>query len=141
MATDRGERRCRARRQILRRAVRYAACHRVGLIWIDQDSNNQDDREDKEAGIQCMDLVYKKSQSPVGLLNFRVTRQEDVDILELLLSDEVQHGIGQSTLEQLNDITDFFEKLAADRCFTRSLILQETVCAGGEPSLSKSHNL
>ncbi|KAL8664898.1 MAG: hypothetical protein Q9168_007815, partial [Polycauliona sp. 1 TL-2023] len=143
-----GERANRARPHILMRALRYAASYRCGLVWIDQECIDQDDREDKEAGIQSMDLVYKRAKFPVGLLNIRIVDQKHMDTLALIRSKPVREERHPPTPGQLNDITDLFEALSADPWFTRSWILQEVVCAGDiklciehEPSLSKSSDL
>ncbi|KAL8989244.1 MAG: hypothetical protein Q9177_001827 [Variospora cf. flavescens] len=123
------ERANRARWQILHRAFRYAASYYCGLIWIDQECIDQDDREDKETGIQSMDLVYKRAAFPVGLLNFRIRTQQEMDTMALIVSIAKGYRISPTEV-QIDGIIHIFEALTADAWFSRSWILQEVVCAG-----------
>jgi hypothetical protein len=71
--TKNGLRKGRAPRNAVDRAMKYAAESCIRLIWIDQECLEQDNRTDKENGIQSMDLVYSRSLYPLGLLNSCMT--------------------------------------------------------------------
>ena len=134
----------RAPPHVLRRAARYAASKECGLIWIDQECIKQDDRDDKENGIQSMDRVYSNSKYPVGILKLRLQTQEELDAFALLASDEMTE-YGRSVMEgvpweriihlvpgdEMQQVTMFQVLLAivSDRWFTRSWITQEALCS------------
>lgn len=53
---------------VLDGVIKYAVCHGIHLIWIDQECINQDDFREKETALLSMDLVYRSSNYPLGLL-------------------------------------------------------------------------
>ena len=59
VSRKRGDRENNAPKKVLDRAIAFAAFHNIHLIWIDQECIGQDDRTDKECGIQSMDLIYE----------------------------------------------------------------------------------
>jgi hypothetical protein len=73
------------------RVVRFAQSINVSKLWIDKECIYQrpEDRhsfpEDKEHGVQIMDVVYGDSPFSVGLLTVELAHQHEVDLLSKLL--------------------------------------------------------
>ena len=122
--TAKGQRPNEAPSVILSRAVAFAAYHNLGLVWIDQECIEQEDREDKEQGIQSMDLVYQQASHAVALLTVRITSQAYVDALSKLVQGE------ELTPSELVDAVEALELIAADRWLERAWCFQETAAAG-----------
>lgn len=127
--TAQGPRANKAPSSILDRAIAYAAEYGLGLIWIDQECINQDDRDDKENGIQSMDLVYERATHPVGLLKHHIDSQAHLDVMELLAQG------APCGLEHFDAMIEVLEILRDDRWFSRTWCLQEATSAGGDMAL------
>jgi len=75
------------------RAIAFAEHIGINLLWVDQDCIPQSDfrflgREDEKAvAIQHMHEVYRNCSASVGLLTVQIQRTEQVEGLDLLLSD------------------------------------------------------
>ena len=119
-----GQRPNRAPSVILARAVAFAAHHNLGLVWIDQECIDQEDREDQEQGIQSMDLVYQQASYAVALLTVRITSQAHVDALSKIVQGE------ELTPSELLDAVEALEIIAADRWLERAWCFQEAAAAG-----------
>jgi len=145
ISTPRGVRPGRAPRDVVKRAIKFAASRGVKFIWIDQECIEQDDREDKELGVQSMDLVYQRSYYPLGLLEVKIENQNLMDAMAQAVGrrnrEGDQKGVGQRTdvffenqepvtEEELRSLTEVLELLATDRWLSRAWILQETVLSG-----------
>lgn len=87
-----GTRDSKAPSYVIDRAVRAAAEYGIRLIWIDQECIDQDDREDKEFGIQSMDLVYEQAFLSFCMLTMRIHTKERRDIFKLL-TQHSGHGL------------------------------------------------
>jgi len=138
--TTSGFRHSQAPREILDRAMKYAAIEGVRLIWIDQECIEQTDRSDKEFGIQSMDLVYQRASHPVGLMNAYIKTQAHMDaLLKIVLGEPF-------TTEEYESAVEVLELLAEDRWLSRAWIYQEVAAAGDtmellircDPGLDKS---
>ncbi|KAH8653277.1 heterokaryon incompatibility protein-domain-containing protein [Tricladium varicosporioides] len=137
---------------ILRRAIRYASSKGCGLIWIDQECIHQQDRDDKENGIQSMDGVFANSLFPVGILRTRIDTQEHLDAMAMLVSEQMQQfgeflmssGLAQApwdvspapllqgipwTAKQQLQMLEVLLIILSDSWFTRSWITQELICS------------
>jgi hypothetical protein len=145
VSTTRAVRPGRAPRDVVKRAISFAASRGVRFVWIDQECIEQDDREDKELGVQSMDLIYQRSYYPLGLLEVKIERQNQMDAMAQAIGrrnrEGDQKGVGQRTdiffenqepvtEEELRSLTEVLELLATDRWLSRAWILQETVLAG-----------
>ncbi|KAL8664897.1 MAG: hypothetical protein Q9168_007814, partial [Polycauliona sp. 1 TL-2023] len=148
--TSQGPRAGRAPRQILDRAIKFAASRNLKLIWIDQECIDQDNREDKELGIQSMDAVYIRSRYPLGLLTCIVPSQRHIDVLALAIArrniEGSRKGIGLDsttmleiqapfTAIELESLLEILQVMAKDRWLKRAWILQETVLSGNNMTL------
>lgn len=122
---NKGTRANKASTTTLTRAIRFAAEHEIRLIWIDQECMEQDDREEKELGIQSMDMVYQEATHTLILLNVRIATQGQMDGLCKALE-----GAEYTSQEEFEDAVDVVESIAADRWFTRAWCFQEVAAAG-----------
>lgn len=133
--TKTGERASRAPAHVLERAIAYAGDTELSFIWIDQECIWQDDEDDKERGIQSMDLVYQRSAHPIGLLNAVFNSRESLDILEQLIEGR------EIEMKNMEDLADFLELLNEDLWFTRTWILQESTAGGLDMQLLARHDI
>ena len=145
--TGRGLRRGRVPRDIMDRALRYAAKKGLSFIWIDQECIEQDDPVEKELAIQSMHLVYRRSEFPLGLLTAKLARQDHVDALNFAIrysngdsvlrdADAKSEGfVGIAGRERpiqsfIRSFAEVLKIMARDRWLTRGWIMQEMVLAG-----------
>ena len=109
---------------VLHRSVIYAMHKNISAVWIDQECINQDDPQDKEDGIQAMDIVYEESRQPIAVLECYLDRQEHVDVLVAAVEgEEFEPGLIEALAELL-------EALLIDPWFSRAWTLQESISAG-----------
>ncbi|KAI4195057.1 MAG: hypothetical protein LQ350_007422 [Teloschistes chrysophthalmus] len=148
--SSQGLRAGRAPRRVLDRAIRFAASRNVKFIWIDQECIEQDNREDKELGVQSMDLVYLRSRFPLGLLTCTFDEQDLVDYLAQAIArrnreglekgmglrfDELLAGQEPFSAEELVGLNQALGTIAQDRWLKRAWILQETILSGNSMTL------
>ncbi|KAK6062991.1 hypothetical protein SCUP515_12833 [Seiridium cupressi] len=118
---------------IMERAIAFAASKGLTFIWIDKECIDQEDRDDKEAGIQSMDLVYQRSSWPVGLLNCSFDKQSELDMWDFMIQGQ---DIPTSRMQELKKTLG---KVVRDKWFTRAWILQEAVSGGTGMTLLARH--
>lgn len=119
-----------APKEILDRAIYIAANNGLRLIWIDQECIDQDNRMDKEFGIQSMDVVFERAAMVIGPLSLTIESDIEWKALKLLKIDEnlsesdfyrtasarlAEHGL---------EVLGILESLVSERWFTRAWILQ-----------------
>lgn len=111
---------------VLHRAIAFASDHHLNAIWIDQECILQEDTQDKEDGIQAMDIVYQESSHPVAIIEFGFQTQEEVDVFASI-ADPERYAFDPLKMDDLyNVLTD----LSADAWFSRAWTLQESASAG-----------
>src|SRR2546423_5680856 len=66
--------------------MKFAALPGYSLIWIDKECIMQDDPQDKELGIQSMDLVYERAPLCVALLDYTIETQEQLNLLAIAMA-------------------------------------------------------
>lgn len=132
--TREGIRKGTAPREIVERAVKFAASVGARFIWIDQECIRQDNREDKELGIQSMDLVYRQSSWPLALMDTIFT--DTVHILALQQAFErgytymARQTQAPASRQEILSVTVAMRLLSQDRWLTRAWILQEAILSG-----------
>lgn len=90
---------------ISERVVSHAG---VKLLWIDQDSIEQDDLKDKERGVQSMDLVYVRPSHPVAILDNIIESESHLNALRTVVEKRDRASGGR-----LKDLeTDEWQSLA-----------------------------
>ncbi|KAI1615158.1 hypothetical protein EDD37DRAFT_390924 [Exophiala viscosa] len=141
--TNDGLRDCNVPRNILSRAISYAAQYIVPFIWFDRECIVQEEPSQQWLGIQSMDIVYQRSSHPLGILQTRINTQAQLDLLARMV--EGQH-IPPTDLPALLELLQLIEQ---DKFFTRAWTLQESTSAGfdmrlliqHEPNLTKPETL
>ncbi|KAI9859243.1 MAG: hypothetical protein M1813_007017 [Trichoglossum hirsutum] len=118
--TSNGDRKNRAPKTILDRAIRFAMEVGLKLIWIDQECIEQDDRLDKELGIQSMDQVFQNALIAIAVLNCKITKQEHLDAL----FDLVEGREDMSRVEVVHAL-EVLELIFADDWHSRAWCFQE----------------
>ena len=118
---------------VMSRAIKFAANKSQRFIWIDKECIDQEDRNDKEAGIQSMDLVYQRSAWPVGLLNSEFNEQSHLDIWDCLIQRQ------DIASERVRDLLEVLKILGEDKWFSRAWILQESVSGTVKMTLLAQH--
>ncbi|KXS98700.1 hypothetical protein AC578_1253 [Pseudocercospora eumusae] len=113
--------------EVIERALKFATCVGLSAVWIDQECINQSDREDKEAGINSMDIVYENAQTSLGLLSLQITDQKFLHFL-----DEEQIQGMQFNSESVHDLRRFIEWIDTERWLTRAWCMQESWSAGSK---------
>ncbi|KAG4431451.1 hypothetical protein IFR05_013063 [Cadophora sp. M221] len=128
--------------EVLDRAIHFAAYHKIRFIWIDQICIDQDNRTDKELGIQSMDLVFQRATFTAGILTTSIDEPRHAEALEALRRARHKDDYGffpppgvklngeEDLISRAWDIVELYEMLASDRWLTRAWILQEAACAG-----------
>ncbi|KAI4953615.1 hypothetical protein J4E91_002463 [Alternaria rosae] len=77
------------------RVIRFAQSIKISKLWIDKEciyQRREDEHtfpEDKEHGVQIMDVVYGDSTFSVGLLTVELAREREIDLLSELLQREI----------------------------------------------------
>ncbi|KAH6724682.1 heterokaryon incompatibility protein-domain-containing protein [Leptodontidium sp. MPI-SDFR-AT-0119] len=128
--------------EVLDRAIHFAAYHNIRFIWIDQVCIDQDNRTDKELGIQSMDLVFQRAMFTAGILTTSIDEPRHAEALNALRRARYKNDYGyfpplgvklngeEDLMSRAWDIVDLYEMLASDRWLTRAWILQEAAYAG-----------
>jgi hypothetical protein len=125
-----GTRDNRAPKEVLDRAILYAAYNGLRLIWIDQECIEQSDREDQEFGIQSMDLVYERAASSVALFNVCIQKQAHLDaFFKAVHNEEFSQPV-----DFINAI-EVLELVLEDQWTSRAWCFQEAASAGDSMSL------
>lgn len=69
------------RDEVLERVLRYANHIGIFRLWIDKECSPQEDLVEKQTAMDSMDLVYRHSRHPVGLLAVVFDDQSEVNYL------------------------------------------------------------
>lgn len=126
-------RQTKVRDELLNRVIRYARSVKVTRIWIDQECIIQEDEEAKSIAMDSMDLVYKCSNWPIGLLSVMLQSQQEVDVLQNLLRGVFVLRDCDRRFPRLSDdgtcnvdaALAILELLYGDRWWDRAWIFQE----------------
>jgi hypothetical protein len=116
---------------LLSRVIPFTAHEGLRFFWIDQECILQDDPDDKELGIQAMDLVYENAECCVAILNAHISEQSHIDALDHLFECPPD-GID---LEILPLLLEVLEIIIADPWFERAWCLQESTSGGRNMTL------
>lgn len=144
--TDRGIRPSRAPSSVLERSVSYAITRGVPFVWIDQECIDQDDSNDLEQGIQCMDQVYRTATHSIGLLSTKLHAESTLRTFTRILShirdksnrsdDSWQTSWHDPVDPQsLSDVNHLLFQISSDRWFRRNWTYQEASCTQGQMQL------
>ncbi|PMD53098.1 uncharacterized protein K444DRAFT_619767 [Hyaloscypha bicolor E] len=127
--TPNGLRRSRAPDYVLSVAMDYARVHDIPFVWIDQECIEQQQLDDKEQGINSMDIVYRRGRRTLGILTAELTTQPLVDALAALNANEMPTRREAET-ELMHAGYDLFCILDKQRWFKRAWVFQERWLSG-----------
>ncbi|KAF3916937.1 hypothetical protein ABW21_db0208747 [Orbilia brochopaga] len=121
---------------ILLRAAAFSQHHGYQLLWCDQESIDQNDRADKEPGVQAMDIVYQDAAVCLTPLDVEIDTQDELDALALATKpgpfpdwEEWIEWVEEVPLDKLFAMAEVMQKIAADEWFGRSWTFQESTTA------------
>lgn len=117
---------------LLRRVINFARECGIDYFWIDQECIEQDDPDDKDVGIQAMDIVYQMAEQSVAVLEVQIDQQRHLDALGLL---QICDGEEDLTPTHLQDLIEALEIVLSDRWFERTWCLQESTSAARKMAL------
>ncbi|RDW83486.1 hypothetical protein BP5796_04977 [Coleophoma crateriformis] len=140
---DGSTRKVRAPKDVIDRAVDFAAQNGYRMIWIDQECIDQDDGPEKELGIQSMDIVYQRAHMSIGLFRTTFVEQRHLDALllffEMLVGTSFQkrgpHPLRACRSLRLEVLAEALKMILEDRWNTRGWILQEAFSASGRMTI------
>ncbi|KAB5529080.1 hypothetical protein GE09DRAFT_1253401 [Coniochaeta sp. 2T2.1] len=149
----------RVRNSILGRIFNYMRTIYVDLLWIDQHGIIQDtngckrpkfDHEaciQKREGMEVMDLVYKFSNHPVGLLGRPITSAQELELLANLLQRKLTSGTGayiqlsrNRNPEEAWTALEMLHRITKDDWWHRGWIFQENYKGGIKMNLLIKHS-
>jgi hypothetical protein len=127
--TINGSRPSRAPDYVLSASVDYARAHDIPFVWIDQECIEQEQLDDKELGINSMDMVYRRGCRTLGILPAELTTQQLVDALATLNTNEMLTQ-RETEAELMHAGYDIFCILDEQRWFKRAWTFQERWLSG-----------
>ena len=78
-------RRSKVRDVILHRILRYAKHKNVCRFWIDKECSPEEESSEKQTTMDSMDILYRTSRHPIGLLAVILETQIEVNYLQSLM--------------------------------------------------------
>jgi hypothetical protein len=132
----------RTRRLVIQRALRYA--NRVGSphIWVDQDCIDQEDIDKKRVAMDSMDIVYSRSEHPVGLMATIINTEGEICALRSLLDSELASEKDVTIRcdgQMIEQMMNLLERFSRDRWWSRAWIFQEEYLAGTSMNILIRH--
>ena len=127
-------RRSKVRDVILCRILRYAKHKDLCRFWIDKECSPTEESTEKQTTMDSMDLLYRTSRHPIGLLAVILETQIEVNHLQsLMLGHAIVRGSEDgyprlrfsTTSNESLGIFDVLVHLHTDRWWTRAWIFQE----------------
>lgn len=117
---------------LLKRVVAYAAKEGMRLIWIDQECIDHNDEDDKDLGIQAMDLVYEQAVCSLAVLQACIVEQRHLDALTIVHIDPTGETMCDA---ELRDLLEALTVIISDPWFERAWTLQESTSAARRMTL------
>lgn len=126
----------RIRDDVLDRVIQYTISQSISSFWMDQECINQRDKRAKADAMRVMDIVYRRSHHPVGVLSVPLTHQKHVNHLRQLLEGscvgELDKFPGrlqpQVSFSKARKILQTLFRVTCDPWWTRRWIFQEEYC-------------
>jgi ribosomal protein L31E len=122
------------RDEVLKRVLRYANHIGKCRIWIDKECSPQENSVKKQTAMDSMDLVYRLSRHPIGLLAIVFDDQSEVNYLQMLMmgsavarrSEDEYPRLAHSAISRTSlGIFDVLVHMYEDRWWSRAWIFQE----------------
>lgn len=121
---------------VLDRVIKYIASQGISSFWIDQECINQANKRLRAEAMQSMDVVYRRSRCPVGVLSVPLTRQRHVNHLQKLLTGSLAEDVGDRhgrvqlliSFSKAYKVLQTLFRIMCDPWWTRRWIFQEEYC-------------
>lgn len=121
---------------VLDRVIKYIASQGISSFWIDQECINQANKRERAEAMQSMDVVYRRSRFPVGVLSVPLTRQRQVNHLQKLLTGSLAEDVGDRygrvrlliSFSKAYEVLQTLFRIMCDPWWTRRWIFQEEYC-------------
>lgn len=136
----------------LERVILFAQSEGIDKLWIDRECIFQrpgDDPDDKNLGVQIMDVIYGESEFSVGLLTTSLIYQHEIDMLAELLSraifqkpddtDDPKYKRDPNMEMKILQIQTLILRLLSDSRWSRGWIFQEDHLASDRMTLLIPH--
>lgn len=129
-------RRNRALDKVLDRAVDFVKTCGLRMIWIDQECLPQTDEDDREIGLQAMDIVYNRAIITAGLHSTAMTSLNQIGAIEALA--QVFRPKTRASLHDvfltavIPPVLDFLNSVTKEKWYQRAWIAQESISASGK---------
>lgn len=135
----------------MERVILFAQSRDITKIWVGIECIYQKEGEkakyenDKELGVQIMDIVYGESAASVGLLTTIFTRQKEIDFLAALLRRSIFVKAEEKEEPELKpavsrgELLKVIEKVLSDPRWSRGWIFQEDHLASAKMTLLLPH--
>ncbi|KAI8226611.1 hypothetical protein K4K54_003667 [Colletotrichum sp. SAR 10_86] len=126
----------RALDEVLDRAVDFVQTCGLRMIWIDQECLPQTDEDDREIGLQAMDIVYNRAIVTAGLHSTVMTSLSQIGAIETLLevfrpaTRASLHGVFLTAV--IPPVLDFLNSVTKEKWYQRAWIAQESISASGK---------
>jgi len=114
---------------VAHRSLQFASSRGISCFWIDQLCIQQDDPEDVERHLQCMQKVFAESVYTFAPLSFCFATASALDSFEFFLQCRFQSLNGEKAiLESAEKALKLFKLIVEDRWFQRAWTYQERRC-------------
>jgi hypothetical protein len=121
---------------VLDRSAAFAQRHGYQLLWCDQECIDQEDPEDKEPGIQAMDVIYERAAVCVAPLDARIITQAELDALATATKpapfpdwENWHEWLEHMPWERILAMAKVIKAIPSDPWFSRAWIFQESTAA------------
>ncbi|KAF4951697.1 hypothetical protein FSARC_12848 [Fusarium sarcochroum] len=131
----------RASDEIIDRAIDFAQTCGLRMVWVDQECLPQQDSEDREIGLQAMDIVYHRAIVTAGLHSTIMASLYHIGAIQQLVYAFKSVRKGALTwgafevlpLPTLIPIAlDFIDKVRQEKWYQRAWIAQESISSSGK---------
>ncbi|KAJ9658007.1 hypothetical protein H2198_003976 [Neophaeococcomyces mojaviensis] len=150
-SASKGERLSKVRDSALDRVVNYMENYEIKRLWVDRECINQEDRDERQAAIQSMDLLYQTAETSLALLFVPIRTTRELKKLENLLQGEyvtrdtkrkrddfdIYDGLLLTDCETdtVYNILDLLHRLVSDPWWSRGWCFQEEFVSGPRMNL------
>ncbi|KAF6818668.1 hypothetical protein CPLU01_13245 [Colletotrichum plurivorum] len=140
------------RDQIFERIRRYVEAQGDGLeyVWLDRHCICQEPGEEKNRGMQAMDLVYGHSDHPIALLARPIASREELGLLAEIIrgnlickSSSADFALGSAavlTPLKLSDALELLDAITSDLWWSRAWTFQENYRSEAKMKLLIPHS-
>jgi hypothetical protein len=117
---------------VLTRAIACAQRLKIPFIWIDQECipSLEDNPEEHRVAIQAMDIVYKRSDYPLGLLNITLHPEQFGILYQLLMTEtttdeatRMERLVWNPTDDEISLTHEVLSEILKDEWWDRAWIL------------------